>query len=199
MQERVLWRQQNQIGDTILMMELEPVISLGRSADPNHLLTSPEQLKGLGISVVHSGRGGEVTYHGPGQLVVYPIIGLCPPRQDLHRYLRDLEEVVLAVLAEFKVLGQRVEGRTGVWTSPVHKICSIGIRASRWVTSHGLALNLTQESLHGFAHINPCGFRDVVMVALDQVSPQGQTQGQIQRQEVEQTFMKHFYRVFGVT
>ena len=120
--------------DTLVLVEHEPVVTVGRGADP-------AELEGLDLPVVAVERGGEATYHGPGQVVAYPIYALPEERRDLHRYLRDLEEVVLRVLAEVELEGHRVEGKTGVWIDD-RKVASIGVAVRRWVAWHGLALNV---------------------------------------------------------
>lgn len=141
-------------GDTLVLCEHEPVITLGRGTDPG-------DVTGVSIPIVEVERGGEATYHGPGQLVAYPIYALPEGRRDLHRYLRDLEEVVIRVLAEVDVEGRRVDGLTGVWIGE-RKVCSIGVAVRRWVAWHGLALNLATD-LAAFAQFKPCGLDASVM------------------------------------
>jgi len=150
-------RADERIGDVLLLTEHEPVVTLGRG-------TPPGSVGELGIPVVETERGGEATYHGPGQLVAYPILRLPEGRRDLHRYLRDLEEVVIGVLAELDVTGTRRPGATGVWIGE-KKVCSIGVAVRRWVTWHGLALNLHTD-LAAFAGFRPCGFDPGVMTRL---------------------------------
>ncbi len=142
------------IGDTLVLCEHEPVITLGRG-------TAPEDVAGATIPIVEVERGGEATYHGPGQLVAYPIYALSPARRDLHRYLRDLEQVVIDVLAEVDIEGRREVGLTGVWIGD-KKVCSIGVAVRRWVAWHGLALNLAAD-LGAFAQFRPCGLDASVM------------------------------------
>lgn len=139
--------------DTLLLLEHPPVITLGRGADPRHVLDR------LGLDVVETGRGGDVTYHGPGQLVGYPVVALRGERRDAHRYLRDLEEVLIRALRGWGIEGRRREGLTGVWVGS-DKVAAIGVRLNRgWITSHGFALNVSTD-LSGFARIVPCGIRD---------------------------------------
>lgn len=147
--------------DTLVLVEHDPVITVGRGADGE---TGRAELGELTLPVVEVERGGEATYHGPGQVVAYPILELPEGRRDLHRYLRDLEEVVLRVLSEFGVEGSRRAGATGVWVGD-GKIASIGVAVRRWVTWHGLALNV-HTRLSDFAGFRPCGFDPGVMIRL---------------------------------
>jgi lipoyl(octanoyl) transferase len=154
-------RRMGAIGDTLLLLEHPPVITLGarNRVGPDHVLASREELQVLGIEVAEAGRGGDVTYHGPGQLVGYPILDLRPDRCDVHQYVRDLEEVLIHALSAFGVVGRRVSGWSGVWVGPPgreEKIAAIGVRFSRWITSHGFALNVSTD-LRPFGHIVPCG------------------------------------------
>jgi lipoyl(octanoyl) transferase len=141
--------------DTLLLTEHEHVFTIGKSGDENHLLAGEAELKAKGIAVYHTDRGGDITYHGPGQLVGYPIIDLQNYYCDLHRYLRDLEEVVIRTLEDYGLHGRREEGFTGVWVND-EKICAIGVRSRRWVTMHGFALNVSTD-LSYFDRIIPCG------------------------------------------
>jgi len=148
----------------LLLLEHPPVYTIGKSGDADHLLVSEERLEALGASFHRIGRGGDVTYHGPGQLVGYPLLDLDRFFTDLGRYLRTLEEIVIRACAAYDVTGTRVEGRTGVWVGPdergpERKICAMGVRCSRWVTMHGFALNVTTD-LDYFDHIVPCGIAD---------------------------------------
>lgn len=167
MEELVAWRQAGEVRDTLLLLEHHPVITRPRRTPDDLLLLSPEELARRGIDLQPTGRGGLITYHGPGQLVAYPILDLQPDRCDMHRYLRDLEEVLLEVLAGFGIAGERQEGRTGVWVDG-SKVAALGVRASRWVTSHGLALNVG-EDLSGFEAIVPCGLRDAGVTSLSRL------------------------------
>ena len=145
------------IADTLVLTEHHPVITMGRGP-------RPAGLESLTIPVVEVERGGEATFHGPGQLVAYPILELREDRRDLHRYLRDLEEVVIRVLAELEVKSSRREGLTGVWIGD-RKVCSIGVAVRRWVTWHGLALNVHTDPA-AFAGFRPCGLEPDVMTRL---------------------------------
>ena len=157
--ELVALRRAGEIPDTLLLLEHPHVITLGSGSHAENVLVSPEERAERGIELFETGRGGDVTYHGPGQLVGYPILDLKPDRQDLHRYLRDLEEALIGVLAEFGVEGSRKEGMTGVWRGD-RKIAAIGVRVSSgWITSHGFALNVATD-LSFFGAIVPCGIRE---------------------------------------
>jgi lipoate-protein ligase B len=151
--------------ETLLLLEHEHVITLGTSSSPEHVLADEARRRELGIELFETGRGGDVTYHGPGQLVGYPILDLKPDRKDLHRYLRDLEEALIRALAHFGVTGFREEGLTGVWTG-AGKIAAIGVRVSSgWITSHGFALNVDPD-LDYFGTIVPCGIQDRAVASL---------------------------------
>jgi lipoyl(octanoyl) transferase len=159
-------RKADQIDDTLLLLEHPAVLTVGVRGDGgrSHVLASPGALQSRGIAIHETGRGGDVTYHGPGQLVGYPIISLKPDRCDVHKYVRDLEEVLLRTAADFGIVARRIEGLTGVWvqsekTVGAEKLAAIGVRISRWVTSHGFALNVTTD-LDDFKLIVPCGISD---------------------------------------
>ena len=179
-------RQRGEIPDQLLLLEHPPVYTLGRGASQEHLHVDPAT---LGIPLFRTGRGGQITYHGPGQLVAYPILELEESRRDLHRYLRDLEQVVIDLCQDFAVPCQRRQGLTGVWIGS-QKLASLGVRASRWVTSHGVALNYSDE-LSGFDGITPCGLQGVTMIGLSQRA------GPISRESLEERFCHHFSRIFG--
>lgn len=147
-----------------LIVEHPPVYTLGKNGDASNLLASEELLRRRGAAFVEIDRGGDITFHGPGQIVGYPILDLDRFFTDVHRYLRELEEMVIRTCADYGVEGRRFEGRTGVWIGPdeqgpERKICALGIRCSRWVTMHGFALNV-QTDLSYFSHIVPCGISD---------------------------------------
>jgi lipoate-protein ligase B len=150
--------------DLLILVEHPPVITLGRSSKDAHLLSNPEQLRVRGVEVFEVERGGDVTFHGPGQLVGYPIIDLKRHKQDLHWYLRHVEETLIRALATFGIEGGRVPKYTGVWTGG-RKIASIGVHARDWVTWHGFALNVATE-LSYFDLIVPCGIPEVVMTSV---------------------------------
>jgi lipoyl(octanoyl) transferase len=154
-------RRSGVVGDVLLLVEHPPVITLGarNRIAASHILASEAELAAEGVMVRETGRGGDVTYHGPGQLVGYPILDLRPDRCDVHRYVRDLEQALIVALQAFGLEGARVPGLSGVWVGDAgreEKIAAIGIRISRWITSHGFALNVTTNLDH-FGLIVPCG------------------------------------------
>jgi lipoyl(octanoyl) transferase len=166
-------RREGAIGDTLLLLEHPPVITLGvkTKGKATNIVASPDVLAAEGVSVFETGRGGDITYHGPGQLVGYPIFDLRPDRCDVHRYVRDIEETLIVALAEFGIESRRVPGRTGVWVGPEgreEKIAAIGVRISRWITSHGFALNVATNLSH-FQLIVPCGIADRGVTSLERV------------------------------
>ncbi len=163
-------RRAGDIGDTLLLLEHPPVITLGVSARGrrSNIVASAEELARAGVVVHETGRGGDVTYHGPGQLVGYPILDLRPDRRDVHRYVRDLEEALILAIGRFGVTGTRIAGLTGVWTGAAGteaKVAAIGVRISRWITSHGFALNVGTDLAH-FGLIVPCGIADRAVTSL---------------------------------
>jgi len=158
-------RQKGRIPDTLLLLEHDPVFTLGRNARQEHVLRSPEALKAQGFDVFETGRGGDVTYHGPGQVVGYPILDLSPDRCDVHRYVRDLEEVMIRTCADYGIEAGRVAGMSGAWVGD-EKIGAIGVRIARWVTSHGFALNVSTD-LAPFGMIVPCGIRGRGVTSLE--------------------------------
>ncbi len=152
-------RKRGEVGDLLLLLEHPHVITLGTSSDGNHVLLDEAERRLLGMELYETGRGGDVTYHGPGQLVGYPILDLTPDRKDLHRYVRDLEEALIRMLATYGLRAGRKDGMTGVWVED-EKIAAIGVRVSTgWITSHGFALNVDPD-LAFFDTIVPCGIRD---------------------------------------
>lgn len=153
-------RKQGIIGDQLLLLEHPAVITLGvrNRHDRSHVLESPDSLASRGVALFEAGRGGDVTFHGPGQLVGYPILDLKPDRCDVHRYVRDLEEVLIRTVADFGIPATRIQGLTGIWVGS-EKLAAIGVRISKWVTSHGFALNVNTD-LSGFGLIVPCGIQD---------------------------------------
>lgn len=186
-------RAAGEIPDQLLLLEHPHVVTLGSSAHRDHVLASDAQLRERGIELFEAGRGGDVTYHGPGQLVGYPILRLGPERRDLHRYLRDLEEVLIRALAVFGVPAERAESLTGVWTGG-RKIAAIGIRVSSgWVTSHGFALNVDPD-LDYFANIVPCGIRGREVTSLAEC-----TGGPVPMAAVEDAVVSAFAQVFAAS
>lgn len=157
---------------TLFLLEHTPVITLGRKSNPAHVLSSKEELAAQGIALAETGRGGDVTYHGPGQLVAYPILALSAWKQSYHWYLRSLESVLLDVLRGYGLNAGRLEGFTGVWVNGA-KIAAIGVGVHNWVTFHGIALNVEPDMSH-FQRIVPCGIRDkptTSLAALMQSAP----------------------------
>jgi lipoyl(octanoyl) transferase len=162
-------RKQGLIPDQLLLLEHPPVITLGarnHNASSN-VLETPEALARRGVAVFESGRGGDVTYHGPGQLVGYPIVELPKDRRDVHRYVRDLEEVLLQAVSDFGITASRLPGLTGIWVGD-DKLAAIGVRISRWVTSHGFALNVSTD-LSNFGLIVPCGIADKGVTTMERL------------------------------
>ena len=176
--------------EQLLLLEHPHVFTLGRGADGTHILADKDQLQSSSIEVHETGRGGDVTYHGPGQLVGYPIINLKPDRCDVHRYVRDIEEVLIRTIADFGVTGKRITGLTGVWVGN-EKIAAIGVRIARWITSHGFALNVSTD-LNYFQMIVPCGIPDKGVTSLSRL-----TDRQIEMVEVVESVSKHFGEVFA--
>jgi len=183
-------RRAARIGDVLLLVEHPRVLTVGVRSDGgrSHILASPDALAARGIEVHETGRGGDVTYHGPGQIVGYPIIDLKPDRCDVHGYLRDLEEVLIRVAADFGIDAARVPGLTGVWVGE-HKLAAIGVRISRWITSHGFALNVAPD-LEDFDLIVPCGIADRGVTSLARLGCRATRSG------VEDRIVRHFCAVF---
>lgn len=183
-------RRADVIPDTLLLLEHPHVITLGSSSDPAHILVDDAERSRLGIELFEAGRGGDVTYHGPGQLVAYPILDLKPDRKDLHRYLRDLEEVLIGVAADYGLAAERSEAGTGVWTAG-GKLAAIGIRVSSgWITSHGVALNVGSD-LSYFHTIVPCGIADGGVTSLERELGSAPPLA-----EVAERLVQHFSDVF---
>ena len=174
MQQRLVEeRRAGAVGDILLLVEHPPVITLGarNRLSASHIVATEDELATAGVSVHEAGRGGDVTYHGPGQLVGYPIIDLKPDRCDVHAYVRDLEDVLLRALRRFDVTGVRVPGLSGVWVGAPgreEKVAAIGVRISRWITSHGFALNVSTNLDH-FRLIVPCGIADRGVTSLERL------------------------------
>jgi lipoyl(octanoyl) transferase len=183
-------RRAGRADDALLLLEHPHVLTVGVRGDGGraHIRASARTLEERGIPVCDSGRGGDVTYHGPGQIVGYPIVDLRPDRQDVHRYMRDLEEVLIRALADVGIRGERIEGLTGVWVGGA-KVAAIGVRISRWVTSHGFALNVTTD-LEYFEHIVPCGIADRGVTSLERLGCTAD------RFEVEERIVARFCEVF---
>lgn len=143
------------VGDVLLLNEHDHVYTIGKGGNDDHLLASEDELKAGGVDVFHIDRGGDITYHGPGQIVGYPILDLNTYGTDIHRYLRSLEEVLIKALKDFGITGEREQGMTGVWVKG-EKIAALGVKVSRWITMHGFALNVNTD-LSKFGRIIPCG------------------------------------------
>jgi lipoyl(octanoyl) transferase len=165
-----LARRGRAVRDVLLLLEHPPVLTLGRGADLANVLAAPEVLEKRGIRLQETDRGGEVTFHGPGQLVGYPIVDLSPERCDVHAYVHDVEETMISVCSEAGVRAGRIEGWTGVWVGEkgkdARKIGAIGVHISRWVTTHGFALNVSTD-LSNFELIVPCGIREAGVTSLE--------------------------------
>jgi lipoyl(octanoyl) transferase len=158
-------RQAGRIPDQLLLLEHDPVFTLGRNARLENVLFPAEALRERGFDVFETGRGGDVTYHGPGQVVGYPILELPYERRDVHRYVRDLEEVMIRVCSDYGLAARRVDGLTGAWLGQ-EKVGAIGVRIARWVTSHGFALNVAND-LSPFDLIVPCGIRGLGVTSIE--------------------------------
>jgi len=176
--------------DVLLLMEHPPVVTLGRSSKEKHLVASPEFLQTHGVELFEVERGGDVTFHGPGQLVGYPIIDLKRHRQDLHWYLRKIEEALINTLADYGIPGERNTSYTGVWTRG-KKIASIGVHARDWVTWHGFALNVTTD-LSFFDLIVPCGITGVDMTSIARELGSEEISAQDVRDRVSAKFAEAF-------
>lgn len=179
----------------LLMVEHNPVFTLGKSGKREHVLVSEEQLKNLGIEFFHINRGGDVTYHGLQQIVGYPILDLDKFKTDLGWYLRSLEQVIIDVLAEYGLKGERSDGETGVWLEPndpfmARKICAMGIKCSRWITMHGFALNVNTDLSH-FEFIVPCGIQGKTVTSLEK-----ELGHKVNYEEVKEKIKKHFQLIF---
>ncbi len=203
-------RKADRIPDTLLLLQHPHVVTIGVKKDGRaHILATPEQLSARGVEVFETGRGGDVTYHGPGQLVGYPILDLNPDRRDVHRYVRDLEEVMIRVCADYGLAAARIKGFSGAWIPSTRKseaggltparsgqvgdakIGAIGVRISRWITSHGFAFNVSTD-VEFFNLIVPCGIADRGVTSLAAQLGHPPEMG-----EVEDRFVEQFAAVFG--
>ncbi len=199
-QQLVELRHQQRITDTLLLLEHPPVLTLGRNAHRDNIRASSDELAARGVEVVETNRGGDVTYHGPGQLVGYPILDLraTMPRRSVIDYVRGLEEVLIRACADFQLLTDRVPGRTGVWTRPggaipEKKIAAIGVHISRGITSHGFAFNITTE-LADFNWIVPCGIADRGVTSLE--AETGLPTARLSLEDIAHRVARQFGRVF---
>jgi lipoyl(octanoyl) transferase len=183
------YKSQNDYTDFLLFTEHEKIYTLGKSGTKNHLLMNEEEMKQKGVSFIEIDRGGDITFHGPGQLVCYPVFDLKHFYSDTHKFLRDLEETVILSLKEFGILSGRDEGNTGVWADN-EKICAIGIKVSKWVTMHGLALNVNNE-LDYFNRIIPCGIFDKGVTSMKKITGTDYDMNNI-IDKIEQSFCQIF-------
>jgi len=186
----VVERQQGGIPDTLLLLEHPHVITLGRNGRPENLLAGEEHLRRAGVGFYPTDRGGDITYHGPGQLVGYPILDLRQWKRDVVAYLRALEQVLIDALAEFAIAAGRAEGMTGVWVEGA-KIAALGVHLSRWVTSHGFALNVSTD-LSYFQYIVPCGLAGKPVTSIERLLGRAPA-----RDQVIAAVVRQFGRVFG--
>ena len=175
----------------LIITEHNPVITIGKSGSLNNLLTEPSKLESKGIDVIEIDRGGDITFHGPGQLIGYPILDLSQFRKDIHWYLRNLEEVIIQTLRDFGIQGERISDLTGVWVQK-KKICAIGVKVTRWVTMHGFALNIS-TNLKYFNHIIPCGISDHGVTSIFQ-----QIGNIVDQKDVIKSLNHYFADIFGI-
>jgi lipoyl(octanoyl) transferase len=182
-------RRHGLVGDMLLLNEHEHVYTIGKSGDDNHLLASDEELRQNGVDVFHIDRGGDITYHGPGQIVGYPILDLTSYGADIHKYLRSLEGVLIGALKDFGIAAEREEGMTGVWVKG-SKIAALGVKVSRWITMHGFALNVNTD-LSKFGRIIPCGIFHKGVTSMAQILG-----GPVSIRDVERSIVEAFEEVF---
>lgn len=178
--------------DFLLLLEHPPSLTLGRSAKRDHLLASEEELTALGITLHQTDRGGDITYHGPGQMVAYPIIDLRHRGRDVRRYIFELQESVIRTLADFSIVGERDPRYVGVWVGE-DKVCAFGVAVHRWITTHGLALNVHTDLTY-FSLIHPCGIRDRGVTSMSEI-----LRKPVSLWEVEERFLYHFSSLFSLT
>lgn len=198
--KRAVWKGSPSTGAPshhFLFCEHDPVFTLGKSGKEDHLILPESQLAEKGFTFYRINRGGDITYHGPGQIVGYPLLDLEDFYTDVHRYVRELEEVILRVLADYDLKGERVPEYTGVWLPaqgwlPQRKICAIGVHLSRWVTLHGFAFNITTDLTH-FQHIVPCGIKDENMAVTSLALELGYSPD---IEDVKLRIIRHFGDVF---
>ncbi|HQQ97222.1 MAG TPA: lipoyl(octanoyl) transferase LipB [Cyclobacteriaceae bacterium] len=186
--------QQQPTPNYLLFCEHPHVFTLGKSGDENNLLIKPESLSDIGATFHHINRGGDITYHGPGQIVVYPVIDLENFFTDIHRYMRTLEESVILTLQEYGIPSGRIAGLTGVWLGDgdeARKICALGVKTSRWVTLHGLAFNVNTD-LNYFSYIVPCGIADKPVTSM-----QKELGKETNLEEVRNVLERHLIDLFG--
>ncbi|MEQ9618673.1 MAG: lipoyl(octanoyl) transferase LipB [Deltaproteobacteria bacterium] len=187
-------RRNGEIEDTLLLLEHPPTFTTGRGGDMKNLLAAESYLKKAGIHFEVISRGGDITFHGPGQLVGYPVMDLNDMGRDIHKYLRNLEEVIILTLRNYGIESRRIEGVTGVWVK-WHKIASIGVGVKRWITYHGFALNVNTD-LSYFDMIVPCGIQDVKMTTIQRWLA---SKVEIDMAQVEENIVQAFSQVFNLT
>ena len=181
-----------------LFVEHPHVYTLGKSGDEHNMLISEEKMKEINATYIHTNRGGDITYHGFGQIVGYPVVNLDNFKSDIHLYMRNLEEVIIRTIAEYGLKGERSQGETGVWLDVgkpyQRKICAMGVKTSKWVTMHGFALNVNTD-LHYFEYIIPCGIKDKTVTSMKR-----ELEKEFSSQEIDEIKLKikrHFCDVFG--
>ena len=189
-QKLVEMRQRGEIDDQLLLLEHPPVITLGRGGDETHLLATPPELTAHGVRFYETTRGGDITYHGPGQIVGYPILHLGEGNRDVRKYVTALEEVLIRTVAEYGITAARVDGRRGIWVGN-DKIAAIGVRIARWVTSHGWALNVSTNLDH-FRLITPCGLQGTGVTSIER-----ETGRRVAVEEVRDVLAAKFADVFA--
>ena len=190
-QQLVARRKAGEIPDQFLIVEHPHVVTVGRNGHDENLLAGPEFLRSKGIELYHTDRGGDVTYHGPGQIVGYAILDLRDWKRDVGAYVRAIEQMIIDTIGEFGIEGHREPGMTGVWTTPLAKVAAIGVHISRWVTSHGFALNVSTD-LDYFRYIVPCGLTKPV-TSMKQLGVDAS------RDDVVERLHRHFAAIFGFT
>jgi len=191
--------------ESLILCSHPPVITAGTSTRDDSFLVTRNEIVARGVLLQEIERGGDLTYHGPGQLVAYPILNLNHHKRDVHWYMRTLEWIIIDVINEFSVVAERIDGKTGVWIKPqiaepnnkLRKIASIGVRMSRWCTLHGFALYVAEQSF-GFDLINPCGFNDIEITSIAQELERSSNEIKCPTlQEVEQVVLERFSKTFG--
>lgn len=185
-------RRLGEIEDSLIVTEHRPVFTIGRAGDRRNLLVDDAVLSRSGIRLIRVDRGGDITCHAPGQLMAYPILDLAKRGKDLHKYLRDLEEVGIRILARCGVEACRIEGKTGVWVGK-KKIVSIGVGSTNWITYHGMGINIKND-LHYYAMMNPCGMTDAPAISLE--AHLGRS---VDLQDVKIILMREFFRIFRIS
>jgi lipoate-protein ligase B len=189
--ELIEQRVAGKIHDVILFLQHPPVITIGAFGGEQNVIISQDVLKREGISIAHTDRGGDITYHGPGQLVGYLILDLKARGRDVHQYVHDLEEVVIRTLGDYSINAHRDPDYPGIWVGQ-EKICALGIRVVHWVTKHGFALNVNND-LKPFSYINPCGIVDRGVTSMRQLLGQ-----ELEIRDVTNSMIRHFSAVFGI-